>query len=93
VPRTIADALTVDQPGALTFPLLQAHGAQAVTVSDAELVGAMRVAVEALHLVLEPGGAAALAVALRGDFAGARVGVVASGGNIGADRFAELLRG
>jgi threonine dehydratase len=94
VPRTIADALQVTAPGELTFALNRSILDGIVTVSDAELVDAMRFAFERLKLVLEPGGAAALAALLTGkadlqNVTGA--GVILSGGNIDPTRFCELL--
>jgi threo-3-hydroxy-L-aspartate ammonia-lyase len=83
VPHTIADALQVTMPGELTFALNRVLLDGIVTVSDAELVEAMRFAFERLKLVLEPGGAAALAALLAGKTehpATAHVGVVLSGG-------------
>jgi threonine dehydratase len=93
VPRTIADGLQLTSPGALTFEVNRRLLERIVTVSDSELVYAMRFAFERLKLVLEPSGAAALAALLAGkiEVSGARVGVVLSGGNVGANRFAELL--
>ena len=63
-------------PGARTFPVVQARVAAIVTVSDAEIVAAMRFAFERLKLVLEPSGASALAALLHGsvEAAGARCG-------------------
>ena len=92
VGRTIADGQQLDIPGAHTFPVVQARVAAVVTVSDAEIVAAMRFAFERLKLVLEPSGASALAALLHGraEVAGARVGVVISGGNVDVDRFREL---
>ena len=96
VPRTIADALQVPTPGELTFPIAQARVDAIVTVSDAELVDAMRFGFERLKLVLEPGGAAGLAALLSGrvELGGRdRAGVILSGGNLDPLRFAELLGG
>jgi threonine dehydratase len=65
-------------------------------VSDAEIVDAMRFAFERMKLVAEPGGVAALAALLAARVQvepGSRVGVILSGGNVGADRFAELILG
>jgi threo-3-hydroxy-L-aspartate ammonia-lyase len=92
VPKTIADGLQTTSPGAVPFAILQGR-AEVVTVSDAELVDAMRFLFERLKLVVEPSGAAGVAALLAGriDAPGARVGVVLSGGNVGAARFAELL--
>jgi threonine dehydratase len=92
VPRTIADGLQTDQAGVFTFEVMQQLVDDVVTVTDAALVDAMRFAFERLKLVLEPSGAAGLAALLSGAVEpGRRVGVVLSGGNVGADRFAELL--
>lgn len=63
-------------------------------VSDEEIVAAMAFAFERLKIVLEPSGASALAALLTGRIHGLpeRVGVVLSGGNVGLERFRELLR-
>lgn len=96
VPRTIADALTVDIPGKLTFSIIRrlVHGI--LLVSDAEIVDAMCFAVDRLKLVVEPSAAAALAAVLTGriddvDPGAQRVAVVLSGGNIDSQRLAELV--
>ena len=94
VPRTIADGLQAATPGELTFEVNRRLVDEIVTVSDAELVEAMRFAFERMKLVVEPSGAAALAALLTGRVPAARgrpVGVVISGGNVGAARFAELI--
>ncbi len=93
VPQTIADGQQTQQPGELTWPIVRAHGAGIVTVSDDELRKAMRFAFERLKLVIEPSGAAALAAVLfgKGDFAGKRIGVMLSGGNVDPARFVEAL--
>jgi threonine dehydratase len=93
VPRTIADGLQVTSPGVLTFEINAQLVDEVVTVTDAQLVDAMRFAFERLKLVLEPSGAAGLAALLSGAVkaSGRRVGIVLSGGNVGAARFAELL--
>lgn len=94
VPATIADALQVTEPGELTFAINRELLDRIVTVSDDELVDAMRFSVERLKLVLEPGGAAGLAALLsrKVDLAGAeRVGVILSGGNVDPERLAELM--
>ena len=92
VGRTIADGQQLDIPGARTFPVVRERVAAVVTVSDAEIVDAMRFAFERLKLVLEPSGASALAALLQGraDVAGLRAGVVLSGGNVDVARFREL---
>ena len=93
VPRTIADGLQVDIPGELTFEVNRRLVEGVVTVSDREIVEAMAFLFERLKLVVEPSGAAGVAALLAGriDGAGARVGVILSGGNVGAGRFAELI--
>jgi threonine dehydratase len=91
IPQTIADGLQANVPGVLTFPVVQARVDAVVTVTDAELVEAMRFAFDRLKLVLEPSGAAALAALLAGKVeAAGRVGAVLSGGNVGVERFREL---
>lgn len=96
VPATIADALQVTMPGELTFEINRRLLEGIVTVSDTELVAAIRFAFERLKLVVEPGGAAGLAALLAGrvELRGAqRVGVILSGGNLDPERFAQLLSG
>lgn len=93
VPHTIADGLQTNAPGRLTWDVASRLVDEVVTVSDAQLVDAMRFAFERLKLVLEPSGAAGLAALLSGAVPpGDRVGVILSGGNVSAERFAELLR-
>lgn len=94
VPRTIADALQAETPGALTFEVNRRLVDEVVVVSDAEVVEAMIFAFERMKTVLEPGGAVALAAVLNGRLptAGRRTGVLLSGGNVGAARFAQLTR-
>jgi threonine dehydratase len=93
VPRTIADGQQLPMPGELTFPVIQSLVDEVVTVSDAEIVDAMRLLFERTKTVTEPSGASAFAALLAGkvDAAGLRVGVTLSGGNITAARFAELV--
>jgi threonine dehydratase len=94
VAPTIADGQQATTPGELTWPIIQALVDQVVTVTDAQIVDAMRFLFERLKLVVEPSGACALAALLAGKvrLGGLRVGVVLSGGNIGADAFAALMR-
>jgi threonine dehydratase len=94
VPRTIADALQVTTPGELTFSLGRELLDGVVTVSDDQLIDAMRFCHERLKLVVEPGGSAGLAALLaRVVEAGRdqRVGVILSGGNVDAERFCSLV--
>jgi threo-3-hydroxy-L-aspartate ammonia-lyase len=94
VPRTIADGLAVDTPGALTFPINREQLERVATVSEDELVDAMAFLFDRLKAVVEPSGAAGVAALLTGrvpDVAGRRVGVIVSGGNVSAGRFASLV--
>ena len=93
VGRTIADGQQAPTPGELTWPVIRALVDEVVSVSDAEIVAAMRFCFERCKLVVEPSGACALAALLAGriEVSGLRVGVVLSGGNIGAEGFAALL--
>jgi threo-3-hydroxy-L-aspartate ammonia-lyase len=93
VPRTIADGQQVEVPGELTFSINRDLVEDIVVVSDEEIVTAMVFAFDYLKTVLEPSGASALAAAMSGkvNLGGARAGVVLSGGNVGARRFAELV--
>jgi threonine dehydratase len=87
------DALLSPSPGQLTFALNGPRLAGAVGVSDAEAMAAVAFAFRHLKLVLEPSGAAALAAVLSGkvEAAGRNVMVVASGGNVDAEVFAEAI--
>ncbi len=95
VPRTIADGQQADIPGELTFAVNRHVVDTIVTVSDAEILDAMAFLFDRMKLVTEPSGASAAAALLAGraEAGGARVGVVISGGNVGAARFAELMAG
>jgi len=90
---TIADGQQLPTPGELTFPVVHRLVSEIVTVSDDEILVAMRFLFERMKTVAEPSGASALAALLAGkvDASGARVGVTISGGNVTAARFAELL--
>ena len=93
VPRTIADGQAISTPGELTFAVNRRLVESFELVSDEEIVAAMAFAFERLKIVLEPSGASALAALLAGRIHGMpeRVGVVLSGGNVGLERFRELL--
>ena len=92
VPHTIADGQQVETPGELTFEVNRRLADSVELVSDGEIIGAMLFAFDRMKVVLEPSGACALAALLCGRVhrPGRRVGVVLSGGNVGAARFAEL---
>jgi threo-3-hydroxy-L-aspartate ammonia-lyase len=92
VPRTIADGLQAAVPGELTFEVNRRLVDGIVTVTDDEIVEAMRLLFERLKVVAEPSGAVGVAALLAGRVSspGRRVGVILSGGNVSAGRFAEL---
>jgi len=83
-PRTIADGARTPSLGAVTFPLVRQYVHDMVTVSDDDILRAMRFLWERMKLVVEPTGALGLAAAWRGavDVGGKRVGVIVSGGNV-----------
>jgi threo-3-hydroxy-L-aspartate ammonia-lyase len=94
-PDTIADGMRTQQPGALTFPVVQ-HLAQGVmTVSDDEVKDAMRFLLLRLKLVVEPTGAVPLALVMSGRLAvrGQTLGIILSGGNADPRLIADLMVG
>jgi threonine dehydratase len=92
-PATIADGARTPSLGTLTFPLVRQHVDDMATVSDDELVRAMRFVWERMKLVVEPTGVLGLAAALSGRVAvgGRRVGVILSGGNVDLGYALELI--
>jgi threonine dehydratase len=92
VRSTIADGQQTPTPGERPWQVIKALVDDVVTVSDAEIVDAMRLLFERVKVVAEPSGASALAGLLAGRVAlrGGTVGVVISGGNVDAARFASL---
>jgi threo-3-hydroxy-L-aspartate ammonia-lyase len=92
VPATIADGARTMGPGVLTFPLLLQHVDGMVTVSDADLVRAVRFALLRLKLVIEPSGALGLAAMMSGKAnVRGRVGIIISGGNVDAEMLRWIL--
>ena len=89
----LCDAIVTPRPGALTWPILQRLCGPGMVVSDEEALRAMGLAYERLKLVLEPGGAVALAAALfhGDDITGEAVIVTASGGNVDRPVFMDAL--
>jgi threonine dehydratase len=92
-PQTIADGARTQSLGRLTFPLVLANVHDFLTVTDEELVEAMRFLWERMKLVVEPTGALATAGVLSGklDTRGDRVGVILSGGNVDLRMAAKLF--
>src|ERR1051325_11674830 len=92
-PPTIADGLRVQIPGKLTFPILQRLAEDVLTVSDEEIIAALRFILFRMKLLVETSGAtAAAAVMFKKLPADAkRVGVVLSGGNIDPESLKEIL--
>ncbi|MDX8350918.1 threonine/serine dehydratase [Cognatiyoonia sp. IB215182] len=90
---SLCDAIITPQPGEITFPIMQAHCGPGIVVSEDECLRAMAHGFERLKIVIEPGGAAALAAALfhPDAFEGDAVIAVATGGNVDAAIFAKAL--
>jgi threonine dehydratase len=93
-PDTIADGTRTQEPGKLTFPIVQSLVERVTTVSDQEVRDAMRFLLLRLKLVVEPTGAVPVALLMSGrlDVRGHRVGVILSGGNADPALLAEVLR-
>jgi threonine dehydratase len=93
LPATIADGLR-GSIGVRNFTLLQSHVDDVVTVSEKEIVNAMRIMLQDLKLLIEPSSAVAVAAALAGKLGspGQRVGIIISGGNVDLDQ-CPFLRG
>lgn len=92
---SLCDAIVTPQPGEITFPIMQRLCGPGLAVSDEEALRAMAEAFLRLKIVVEPGGAVALASALfRGDAVeGDDVIVVVSGGNVDPELFARAIGG
>ena len=91
---SICDALLAPEPGEMTFAINQPRLGPGFAVTDAEAAAAMRFAFEVLKIVVEPGGAVALAAVLTGKVQTKEraIGVIASGGNCDAALYAKVLR-
>jgi threo-3-hydroxy-L-aspartate ammonia-lyase len=94
VPRTIADGLQVEIPGELTFEINRRQVDDVCLVEDEQIVAAMQLLFERAKTVVEPSGATAFAALLSDPsrFAGRRVGVLLSGGNVGTAQFSTLMQ-
>jgi threonine dehydratase len=92
-PNTIADGLRASI-GARNFELLRTHVDDVVTVTEAQIMEAMRIVMNDLKLLIEPSSAVPVAAALAGKLGapGQRIGIVLSGGNVDLD-LCPFLRG
>jgi threonine dehydratase len=88
---SVCDAIMTPGPGQLTFPILARLAGPGAVISDDQALHAMALAFTHLRIVLEPGGAAALAAALFGDDLPGTVIAVATGGNVDPAIFATAL--
>jgi threo-3-hydroxy-L-aspartate ammonia-lyase len=92
VPRTIADGLQTHAPGELTWEVASRLVDEIVTVTDEQIVDAMRFVFDRMKLVIEPSGAVGIAAFREGLVEAPSIGIVISGGNVDAQRFSELIR-
>lgn len=94
-PVTIADGAQTQSLGKLTFSVIKELVSDMFTVSDHELLRAMRFLAERMNIVVEPTGclAAAAVFKMREQLQGKRVGVIVSGGNVDLVQYAKLLQG
>lgn len=92
---SFCDAIVTPTPGELTFEINRRLLKGGLAVTDDEVADAMRAAFLSLKVVVEPGGAVALAAALSGklDCRGRTTVVVLSGGNVDPDTYAAVLAG
>ena len=96
IPKTLADGAASPYLGNITFSIIKQRVADIVAVSDAQLVQAMKFFAERMKMVVEPTGCLAAAAVLQKVLplpAGARVGVVLSGGNVDLAAYGKLLAG
>ena len=95
IPVTIADGAQTPMVGAITFEIIRRDVAAVHTVTDAQLVDAMRFYAERMKMVVEPTGCLSLAALMQDAPAcqGQRVGIIISGGNVDLARYAALLAG
>jgi threonine dehydratase len=91
---TECDALQTPKTFPINFEILQTRKVSGIVVTKSEIHAAIRLAFERLHLVIEPGGAAALAAVIAGkvELTGVTM-ITLSGGNVDASKFAEIIAG
>ncbi|WP_213793911.1 threo-3-hydroxy-L-aspartate ammonia-lyase [Klebsiella aerogenes] len=92
-PKTIADGAQTQHLGQYTFPLIQQHVDDILTVSDDELVASMKFLAERMKMVVEPTGCLGFAAARNAmaQLRGKKVGIIISGGNVDMSRYSALL--
>lgn len=89
--KTIADGLLTSL-GDKTFPIIKDHVERIITVSESEIVAAMRLIWERMKIIVEPSGAVPLAAVLKDNsFKGKRVGIILSGGNVDLEKIGKLF--
>lgn len=92
-PPTIADGAQTQYLGKLTFPIIQQKVDDILTVTDEELINAMKFFAERMKMVVEPTGCLGFAAArnLKDELKGKRIGIIISGGNVDISKYAEFL--
>lgn len=93
-PATACDALQTPATFPINFAVMTSRGLRGISVSESEVRAAQRYAFTKLRLVVEPGGAAALAAVLAGKAAAdGRTAIILSGGNVDPATFAAVISG
>ncbi|WP_350326707.1 threo-3-hydroxy-L-aspartate ammonia-lyase [Pectobacterium aroidearum] len=94
-PNTIADGAQTQHLGNHTFPLIRQNVDDILTVTDDDLIDAMRFYAERMKIVVEPTGCLSFAAArnLRESLRGKRIGIIISGGNVDISRYGAFLTG
>jgi threonine dehydratase len=91
--NTIADGLLTSL-GDKTFPIIRDHVKEIITVTDEEIISAMRLIWERMKIIVEPSCAVPLAAVLKSKekFAGKKVGIILSGGNVDLEKVAKWFQ-
>jgi threonine dehydratase len=94
-PNTIADGAQTQHLGKYTFPIIRTHIDDILTVTDTQLIDAMRFFAERMKIIVEPTGCLSFAAVthMKARLQGRRIGVIISGGNIDVARYCALLAG